>query len=218
MLGDPKSEKKEAELQFKIILLGDQAVGKTALVQRYVKHTFGGKYLPTLGLDVSIKYLEINGESPKSVRLHIYDIAGQDMFRKLRSRYFHGAQGVIFAYDVTRQETLSHLENWLNEQISAVGPLPFTLLGNKIDLVTEFPQESTPDYLPSNLQEQIKGGLGSGWFATSAKTGTNVQEAFETLLRLILSSKNIQEEEENITSGLPLESWQMEKIDLHTDE
>ncbi len=187
-------------------MLGDQAVGKTALVQRYVKHTFGGKYLPTLGLDVSIKYLELD---EKPIRLQIYDIAGQDMFRKFRSRYFQGAQGVIFAYDVTKQETLTHLENWVDELISEVGSLPFALLGNKIDLVADSHEDNVKEQLPANLIEQVETKMGAGWFATSAKTGSNVQEAFEKLLKLIISSKNIQQGEEQRTHGLTLDSWQI---------
>ncbi len=154
-------------------MLGDTAVGKTALIQQFVNKTFSGSYKATMGLDISLKEVEVHG---MTVRLQLWDMGGQDSFISLRGRYFSGARGAILVYDTTRPSTFNDLQRWLQELKNNVPRrIPFIILGNKTDL--------TELVVISEEEEKTWGSEVKSLanFRTSAKTGENVEEAFETL-------------------------------------
>ena len=108
---------------YKIVLLGEGAVGKTSLRRRYMGLGFTKSHLMTLGADFSFKDLT-HGEH--TIRCQLWDLAGQAHFKGVRSRFLANTQGAILVYDLTREETLPLLANWLLEPYSISVVLLFT--------------------------------------------------------------------------------------------
>ncbi|MHA2378840.1 MAG: Rab family GTPase [Candidatus Thorarchaeota archaeon] len=159
---------------FKLVFLGEGAVGKTSLVGRYVYDSFEGDYLATIGTDIHVKTVEVDDTA---VKLVVWDIAGQDDFAQLRKAYYQNASGAFFVYDCTRPETVARLEEWVNTLYGVTEEIPLVLLENKIDL------ESKVD--PKEIEKTVK-KHGLTLVRTSAKEDTNVEEAFRQMTREIL--------------------------------
>ncbi|OGS49745.1 MAG: hypothetical protein A3K65_05310 [Euryarchaeota archaeon RBG_16_68_12] len=171
-------------LKTKICLVGEHAVGKTSLIRRYVLDEFDDRYIVTLGAKVSKKEMDIT--TPDGVPVHmdmtIWDIMGSKGFRELlREAYFHGAQGILAACDLTRYETLEDLDSWVESVFRTVGEIPVVFAVNKCDLKDQ----------GTFGEEQIKlavEGFDSAWYLTSAKTGENVEALFRALASIIARS------------------------------
>jgi small GTP-binding protein len=161
---------------FKLLLLGEPAVGKTSLIIRYVKDTFKSDYLTTLGANFLVKHVKLPNDA--TVLLQIWDIAGHARFARYAHAYYAGASGVLYVYDVTRPETLERLKEWHKDvQERAPKKILSIIIGNKNDLEVVVP-ESDRDQMGQELS-----ALNS--FSTSAKDGTGVNEAFHTFAELL---------------------------------
>ncbi len=163
------------EAKFKIVILGDYAVGKTSLVRAFVEKKFSEDYIPSIGVNLYVKevLLELQGKKLK-VTLTMWDIAGQKMFKSMLPAYHLGANGVFFVADLTRPESFENLVSWHKDLVKNIrAPLPTILLANKTDL--------TPAVDENVIAEIMKKVGASTYFRTSAKTGDKVQEAFRTL-------------------------------------
>lgn len=119
------------ELKVKVILLGNGAVGKTSIANRYTHDKFSSTYKPSLGVDFMVKRVEIEG---MKIKLMVFDTAGQEFISTLRKRYYSGASGAVIVFDVTRQKTFDDLERWVQEVRTEVGDIQTVFVGNKIDL------------------------------------------------------------------------------------
>jgi small GTP-binding protein len=159
----------------KICVLGAFAVGKTSLIERYVKSVFSDKYHTTIGVKTDQKDVEVDGED---VRLIIWDINGEDDYQHVKPSYLLGASGYFLVADGTRKETLEVAEGLQKLVFNTIGNKSFYLLINKSDLMDEW--EITENAL-NLLSEQ-------GWkiIKTSAKLGQHVDDAFLGLCRSIL--------------------------------
>ncbi|MFX1507482.1 MAG: Rab family GTPase [Promethearchaeota archaeon] len=169
----------------KIILIGDGSVGKTSIRERYLGYGFPIQYLPTLGADFSVKNEIICG---KKISFQIWDLAGQPVFETIRKMYYRGARGAFVVCDVSNPESVMNINNWVDElwRNNGNGPIPFVILGNKIDL------RHTGEYC---IQDQTLHGIAKGITTTtseslqfdvtylpiSAYTGENITEAFKRL-------------------------------------
>ena len=168
----------------KITLMGDGAVGKTALRERYLGKGFSSKYMMTIGADFALKETEIGG---RPLKFQIWDLAGQPRFGAVRSVYYLGCLGGLLLFDVTRPETFQNAEQWVNEywKHNGKGKIPFVLLGNKVDLRDQFPNSITDEqaleYCERMSEQTAETGFDVKYMATSAKTGLNVDDAFATL-------------------------------------
>lgn len=163
---------------FKIIVCGDWAVGKTSLVRRYATNTFTEDYLTTIAMDVTNKELVVDGFN---VNLALWDTSGQERFSALRKRYYEGAQGVIFVYDITRPESFRHIEErWIPEVDEVLENYIPTLWGTKVDLADQ-------RVVSKNSGDRLARRMKAYFFETSARTGHNVNKAFTSLSRLVLS-------------------------------
>lgn len=120
---------------FKINLVGEPAVGKTACLIRYVKDTFTADYLATLGANFLVKHLEVDG---KQVLILTWDIAGHARFARYARGYWTGTSAFIFLYDITRRETFARIGEWIRDARSR-GPQNFlmAIAGNKLDLIED---------------------------------------------------------------------------------
>jgi small GTP-binding protein len=159
-------------------------VGKTSLIRRFVFNHFSDDYLTTIGTKITKKKIKVR--HPKNfeweyVTLMVWDIMGQPGFRHmLQDAYFYGAHGVIGVCDVTRKNTLSDLENWMEGVHNIVDGAPAVFLGNKCDLAGE--QQVKVD----ELNEFASKYGHSKALLSSAKTGLNVDQAFKTLTKDII--------------------------------
>lgn len=156
-------------------MLGTFAVGKTSLVRRFVKGIFSEKYLTTMGAKVDKKPVEIDGEI---VDLMLWDLNGEDRFQKLSMDYVQGAAGYLLVIDSTRRASFEAAYHLRQKVVESIGEVPFVVVFNKSDL--NAPWENQDREL-QQLQE-----LGWTVMHTSAKTGTGVEEVFETLTKMIL--------------------------------
>lgn len=173
---------------FKVIVVGDGAVGKTSLVMMFTEMRFQNQYIMTIGSNFALKLIpsEILSTDEKEypdVRLQLWDLAGQPHFKAVRHPFYKGSSGIIYVFDVTRPETLEHLNGWREEILKQVPPeTPSILLANKIDLVDER-QVSEED--GRALADTFDAGA---YYETSAKDGVNINVGFQVLARMILDT------------------------------
>ena len=177
----------------KICLLGEGAVGKTAIRERYLSKKFTSNYLMTVGADFAVKELsvEYNGQVYQ-MKFQIWDLAGQPRFNSVREIYYKGAVGGLLVFDVTRPESFESLNGWLTEffKNNDKGHVPIIVIGNKIDLRDQYANALPPE---SGMQfvENIKKvypDIKAQYIETSAKTGENIEKAFNNLALAILES------------------------------
>ncbi len=173
MLETPKPR-----MKMKICAVGEEAVGKTSLIHRYVADSYEDDYIRTIGTLISKKTVEMEGADgePAVVDAVIWDIMGRKGFMDLlRDAYFYRANGVFGVLDTTRKVTLEALHGWLEGVTNAVGSVPILILANKEDLKKE-----------ADVTKKDVKAFAEQWdatlFYTSAKTGNNVGEAFEGLI------------------------------------
>ena len=170
---------------FKVLLLGNSDVGKSSLLLRYVDSVWSDTFVPTIGVDFKVKTIEIDG---KKVKLQIWDTAGQERFRTVVSTYFRGAHGLFLIYDITNRDSFKNLENWLIEiEKNASENVLKILIGNKNDL------EDERD-IASDEGKAFANRNGMQFIETSAKKNTNVNEAFETLGKLMIEFNSQQKQ------------------------
>ena len=161
----------------KICLIGDFSVGKTSLIARFVKNIFSNKYLSTVGVKVDAKEIVIDEE--KVLKLLIWDIAGKDKFTVLDNNYLKGSAGYLLVADGTRKDTIDsafELHEYMQKNFNNI---PFCVLINKIDLIDQWQlEDSQINHIKAN--DWL-------WFKTSAKTGENVEAAFQALAVKLIS-------------------------------
>lgn len=157
----------------KILLLGDGAVGKTSLIRRFVVDKFSDDYVTTIGAKVTKKDLRLElGGRTIDLTLMIWDVLGQKGFTGIQDSAFGGARGVLFVYDVTREETWRSIQEYWTPRVEAVvGSIPRVVVGNKVDLVP-----AVADVEGRHLV--LSESLTADGFLSSAKTGENVEAAF----------------------------------------
>ncbi len=170
--------KRQRHLKAKVCLVGDEAVGKSSVIRRFVHNQFEGDYLRTIGTQVSKKEVVLPAEGV-AMTLMVWDIMGRKGFLDLiTAAYFYRASGVLAVCDAARASTLQGLETWLMAVEENLGKVPMVILGNKSDLVTDRPAAE-------RALRALAQGHGAQWFLTSAKTGENVNRAFEVLAGLV---------------------------------
>lgn len=174
--------------KFKICLVGEEGVGKTSLIHRFVSGAFDETYIRTLGAVVSKKTVNLGTleRRPVVVDMVILDIMGKRTFLQLfKEAYFHGAKGILAVFDVTRKASLRDLTKWIDGVRDSVGPIPVYTLGNKSDLVGR--RETTDEEASETLRAYECPIL-----YTSAKTGENVEQAFQSLAKTIVETTKLE--------------------------
>lgn len=166
------------EMMKKMCVIGEAAVGKTSLIRRFVLDKFDDRYIPTLGMKTTAKELQFTmGEDEVRLRLQIWDVIGLRCFSKLQKKTYESSKGAFFVLDITRPGTLYSFENWLSSLYKVAGEIPVMVLANKNDLKSEIKKREI---------EKIAMDYGFLYYLTSAKTGENVGEAFNTLGKLMI--------------------------------
>jgi len=163
----------------KVCVVGDFAVGKTSVTERFVNNQFSGKYLSTVGVKIDTKEIELPALGVAQ-KLVIWDVAGSDEFGPTEFAYLRGASGYIFVADGTRPATVAVVEHLYSQIIKRYGPAPFVLLVNKKDLSQEW--SVSDEYL-----DALTDAFGHV-YRTSAKTGDDVEQAITRLAELIVDN------------------------------
>lgn len=156
----------------KVVVAGDGGAGKTSLVRRYCGGMFEESRVMTIGVDFQVKIVEVGG---RSIKLSIWDIAGQERFGSFRDTFYRGAQAVALVYDVTDILSLKNLVNWHREIAKVAPQAAFCVVGSKIDLHRVVPRVHAESWATH---------LNFPYLETSAKTAEGVEEFFLTLARL----------------------------------
>jgi small GTP-binding protein len=168
----------------KILLLGDQAVGKTSVLSRYCLNEFKLTTMGTAGVDLQKKIVNIEGEN---LKVMIYDTAGHERFRSIAKTQYKGSKGIILLYDVTDKKTYDSVSYWMNNiKEDADSGVEVILVGNKIDL----DQDRKISY---EMGAELAGKYGVPFVETSAKSGENVEEAFKKIITNIYNKEKAKE-------------------------
>ncbi|KAL9356500.1 hypothetical protein Peur_049753 [Populus x canadensis] len=166
---------------FKLVLIGDSAVGKSQILARFARNEFSLDSKATIGVEFQTRTLVIDH---KSVKAQIWDTAGQERYRAVTSAYYRGAVGAMLVYDITKRQTFDHIPRWLEELRShADKNIVIILIGNKSDLEDQraVPTEDVNEFAQKE---------GLFFLETSALQATNVESAFMTVLTEIFNIVN----------------------------
>lgn len=167
------------EYLFKVVIIGDSAVGKSNLLSRYARNEFNLNSKATIGVEFQTQSMEIDG---KEVKAQIWDTAGQERFRAVTSAYYRGAVGALIVYDISRRTTFDSVSRWLDElKTHSDTTVAMMLVGNKCDL---------EDIRDVSVEEAKSLAESEGLFfiETSALDSTNVKMAFEIVIREIYNN------------------------------
>lgn len=162
-----------------MLLLGNQAVGKSSLMLRFADDKFSLNMVSTTGVDFKIKEIELDG---RPVVIKVWDTAGQERFKTITQSYYRGAMGIVLVYDVTDVKTFRRVEYWMkNIATYANAHVCKILVGNKCDQ-EDLRQVTTQEGRELAAEYKIP------FIETSAKAGTNVQQVFLSLAQDILKN------------------------------
>ena len=162
---------------FKTIVVGDGAVGKTAITFRYAVDKFQENYKMTIGVDFTIKREKIRD---KEIKIQVWDTGGQEKFSKIRPLYYRGALGGLVVFDVTSRESFDNLDGWMEEVQKNCTKIPIIIVGNKIDLKNrKITKEVGRKYAAKKSKEM---GYKIPYLETSAKTGETIKKVFRKLI------------------------------------
>lgn len=154
---------------FKYIIIGDTGVGKSCLLLQFTDKRFQPVHDLTIGVEFGARMINV---ADKSIKLQIWDTAGQESFRSITRSYYRGAAGALLVYDITRRDTFKHLTRWLEEaRQHSQSNMVIMLIGNKNDL----------EHRRAVSTEEGKAFAdkhGLIFCETSAKTAYNVEQAF----------------------------------------
>lgn len=163
----------------KVLLVGDSTVGKTSLTSQFTEGHCAENAIPTVGLDFQTKIMKVGS---KTIKLLIFDSAGQERFQSITTTYYRNIMGIIFVYDVTKPETFKSIGSYINEAKKRVQhKIPMILIGNKIDLPRKIPKAEAERFAKLN---------GMIYYETSAKRGLNVNEIFNKLASMTMEKKD----------------------------
>lgn len=161
---------------FKYIIIGDTGVGKSCLLLQFTDKRFRVDHDLTIGVEFGARSVDIDG---KSIKLQIWDTAGQESFRSITRSYYRGAAGALLVYDVTRRETFAHLNRWIEETRYNGNPdMSIMLVGNKIDM-------DGRRVVSTEEGQKFAEQNGLLFVETSAKNALNVEDAFVLTARHI---------------------------------
>uniref|UniRef100_A0A7S3YFV0 Uncharacterized protein n=1 Tax=Lotharella globosa TaxID=91324 RepID=A0A7S3YFV0_9EUKA len=175
---------KKIQNNFKLVLLGDAAVGKSSCVERFVKNEFFEFQQPTIGAAFLTQTIPLD---EYIVKFEIWDTAGQERYRSLAPMYYRGAAAALVVYDITDSDSFAGARTWIDElQRQGSADIVIGLAGNKLDLHSQrkVDAKEAKAYADEN---------GCIFFETSAKTGANVQEIFVAIAQKL--PKNVQQQQ-----------------------
>jgi len=168
-------------ITFKIMLLGDSSVGKTAFILRFCDNKFEDESITTIGLDTKTKFVS---HRDKKIQLQIWDTAGEERFRSIAKSCYKGADGILLMYDVSNISSFKHIKNWINDIENNItvpkDKLALIIVGNKSDLPED--QKKIDNKDREDFENKYKYKI----IETSAKTDKNINESIIALIDKML--------------------------------
>lgn len=162
----------------KILVIGESAVGKSCLLVRYTDNRFEESFVTTIGVDFKTKLLSIDNQS---VKMQIWDTAGQEQFKSITKAYFRGAHGILVVFDLTRRDTFILSQSWIESiREGSSDPIEIILVGNKCDL---------PRAVSEDEAKKLAQQFNIPYFETSAKNNINVERVFVQIATAALRHK-----------------------------
>ncbi|ELW67299.1 ras-related protein Rab-19 [Tupaia chinensis] len=183
---------------FNIILIGDSNMGETCVVQHFKSKVYTEAQQNTIGVDLTVCSLEING---KRVKMQVWDTASQERFSTITQSYYRSAHAAIIAYDLARRFTFESVPHWIHEiEKYSAANLVIMLMGNKCDL-----WEKRPILLEDACMLAEKHGL-LAVVETSAKESRNIDEVFVFMAKELITRNSLHLYGESTLDGPPLDS------------
>ena len=196
----------EFNFSFKIIIIGDQNVGKSSITLRGAKNLFNEVYTPTVGFEFITFNVRINEQI---VKLQIWDTCGQERYRSLISSFYRNSCLAIIVYSIDSQNSFESVEEWIDEIKSQTNPnIKIFLIGNKVDLESQ-------RCVDKDIAEQISKEHNLDFFMeTSAKTGENAQKLFVVAAKILVDEyRKYQNESDREKSSVTLTTENKELFD-----
>ncbi|KAG2467506.1 ras-related protein Rab-23 [Polypterus senegalus] len=161
----------DMEVAIKVVVVGNGAVGKSSMIQRYCKGIFTKDYKKTIGVDFLERQIQIHDEE---VRLMLWDTAGQEEFDAITKAYYRGAQACVLVFSTTDRESFEAIPSWKEKVEAEVGDIPTVLVQNKIDLLDD-------SVIKNEEAEGLAKKLKLRFYRASVKEDLNVNEVFKYL-------------------------------------
>lgn len=172
----------EYDYLVKVLLIGNSGVGKTCIIQRFVREDFSVNYLPTIAVDFKLKIFEVDN---LKLKMQIWDTAGQERFNTLTANFFKAAHGIIVVFSVVDKLSFDNISKWVAQiQNSAPKTVQVILVGNKKDLDTQ-------RVISYEQGEECAKKYGGHYFEVSALTGENIKEMFIKMGQLVSKEMNL---------------------------
>lgn len=183
------------KLDFKVIVLGDIAVGKTSVIGRYITNTFSEVHKSSISCEFKKKKIEVDADT--EVNLQIWDTVGEEKFLSVTKQYYNGSHGAMIIYDLTNRNSFTKMNKWINDvKDNAPKNIVIMIVGNKSDLTDK--KVDLGEELNPFKQNYM-------YLEVSAKNGTNVSLSFEDLtFKIIEKQKEISKEEPVVKDTIPL--------------
>ena len=177
---DKKSVENNSDYSFKVVFLGDAAVGKTQIINKFVNDKFDASYQLTIGIEFATKVVDFEN---KKIELQLWDTAGQENYRSITKKYYNTSRLIAFVYDITSKDSFNNISKWVDEVKIQNKDAKFLLVGNKYDLAEErrtVTEEEAKQYAENN---------GMKFFEVSAKTGDGINDMFNYIISELLKEK-----------------------------
>ncbi len=216
---DLNDDKKQ--VSFKILLIGDIGTGKTSIMNRLVHNKFVVHYKSTIGVDFAVHTINKND---MTIKLQFWDLAGQERFGSQTRIYYANASGGFIVFDITRNSTFEGLKKWkidLDNKAKLDNtdePIPVILIANKIDMYENLDGDEYDDkkYCGKNEEDMdrfCKEFGFVGWFPVSAKNNTNIKEAVDSLVDVVLENEKRFAIEESDSSNENKKNVDLNKVE-----
>ncbi|KAH0569348.1 Rab1a [Spironucleus salmonicida] len=162
---------------FKFVVVGEQAVGKSMLLDRYRGLDFSNVHNATIGVDFYTKEIQIDNNQ---VTLQLWDTAGEERYRSISTVYFKGAHGVLLVYDVSSEASFDSLPNWIETVKNVASDAEIIVIGNKCDLEHQIQTSQGETFAQAN---------NFSFLETSAKSGENIEKAFKIVCEKLIAKQ-----------------------------
>lgn len=181
----------DADLKFNFIFLGDSMVGKTSIIRQYSEGLFSDNCISTIGVDFRSKM--VNYKEKVNILIKVWDTAGQEKFGTVAKSFYRNSNGVFIVCDLTNIESFDKISSWVNciLEETTIKDKQTVLLANKMDLPEER-QVSEYDLQNYSKKNNIK------YFEVSAKTGENIETAFNYMIDNVMEQMHLIDEEGNV--------------------